>query len=153
MAFVAVIAQAIAVATAVIANVKGKRAFPVDSIVFVMGLGLYMYTLAPTVLPSNSGEFQFVADILGIAHPPGYPLYTMLGKLFTLIPLGDVAYRVNLMSAFFAALTLALVSRTVRRHGGRFGSGHFHYLLGAGYYCQHPKPDCVFHCPHAVRAR
>ena len=56
-----------------------------------------------------------MADILGIAHPPGFPLYTMLGKLFTLIPFGDVAYRVNLMSALFAALTLALVSRTVRR--------------------------------------
>jgi len=111
VAFVAVTAQAIAV----IANVKGKRSLPVDTIVFALGLGLYVYTLAPTVLPSNSGEFQFVADILGIAHPPGYPLFTMLGKLFTLIPVGDVAYRVNLMSAFFAALTLALVSRTVRR--------------------------------------
>ena len=108
VAFVAVIAL-------VLVNVKGKRSFPVDFIVFVLGLGLYVRTLAPTVLPSNSGEFQFVADILGIAHPPGYPLYTMLGKLFTLIPVGDVAYRVNLMSAVFAALTLALVSRTVRR--------------------------------------
>jgi hypothetical protein len=103
----------VAVTALVIANVKGK--LPVDPIVFVLGLGLYVHTLAPTVLPSNSGEFQFVADVLGIAHPPGYPLYTMLGKLFTLIPLGDVAYRVNLMSAFFAASTLALVSRTVRR--------------------------------------
>jgi len=94
---------------------KGKRSFPVDSIVFILSFGLYVYTLAPTVLPSNSGEFQFVTDVLGIAHPPGFPLYTMLGKLFTLIPVGDVAYRVNLMSACFAALTLALVSRTVRR--------------------------------------
>jgi hypothetical protein len=108
VAFAAVIAL-------LIANVKVKRSLPVDALVFVLGLGLYVHTLAPTVLPSNSGEFQFVADILGIAHPPGYPLYTMLGKLFTLIPVGDVAYRVNLMSAFFAALTLALVSRTVRR--------------------------------------
>ncbi|MBC8248345.1 MAG: DUF2723 domain-containing protein [Anaerolineales bacterium] len=105
----------VAVTALLIANVRGKRSFPVDSIVFAVGFGLYVRTLAPTVLPSNSGEFQFVADILGIAHPPGYPFYTMLGKLFTLIPVGDVAYRVNLMSAFFAALTLALVSRTVRR--------------------------------------
>ncbi len=111
VAFVAVIAL-------LIANIKGKKSFPVDAIVFALGLGLYVCTLAPTILPSNSGEFQFVADILGIAHPPGYPLYTMLGKLFTLIPIGDIAYRVNLMSAFFAALTLALVSRTVRRVTG-----------------------------------
>jgi hypothetical protein len=105
----------VAVTALVIANVKVKRPLPVDAVVFALSLGLYVHTLAPTVLPSNSGEFQFVADILGIAHPPGFPLYTMLGKLFTLIPIGDVAYRVNLMSAFFAALTLALVSRTVRR--------------------------------------
>jgi hypothetical protein len=39
-------------------------------------------------------------------HPTGYPLYTLLGKFFTLIPIGDAAYRVNLMSAFFAALTV-----------------------------------------------
>ena len=105
----------VAVTALLIANVKVRRPLPVDAIVFVLSLGLYVHTLAPTVLPSNSGEFQFVADVLGIAHPPGFPLYTMLGKLFTLIPVGDVAYRVNLMSAFFAALTLALVSRTVRR--------------------------------------
>jgi hypothetical protein len=105
----------VAVAALLIANVKVKRPIPADAIVFVLGLCLYVHTLAPTVLPSNSGEFQFVADVLGIAHPPGYPLYTMLGKLFTLLPFGDVAYRVNLMSAFFAALTLDLVSRTVRR--------------------------------------
>ncbi len=108
----------VAVTALLIANVKGKRSFPVDSIVFALGLGLYVRTLAPTILPSNSGEFQFVANILGIAHPPGYPLFTMLGKLFTLITVGDVAYRVNLMSAFFAALTLALLSRTVRRATG-----------------------------------
>jgi hypothetical protein len=108
----------VAVTALLIANVKVRRPPPVDVLVFILSLGLYVHTLAPTVLPSNSGEFQFVADILGIAHPPGYPLYTMLGKLFTLIPVGDVAYRVNLMSAFFAALTLALVSRTVRRVTG-----------------------------------
>lgn len=108
VAFVTVVALAIA-------NIKGKRSVPGDLMVFLLGFGLYVHTLAPTVLPSNSGEFQFVADILGIAHPPGYPLYTMLGKLFTLIPLSDVAYRVNLMSAFFASLTLVLVGRTVRR--------------------------------------
>ena len=108
----------VAVTALLLANVKVKRPLLVDAIVFVLSLGLYVHTLAPTVLPSNSGEFQFVAHILGIAHPPGYPLYTMLGKLFTLIPVGDIAYRLNLMSAFFAALTLALVSRTVRRITG-----------------------------------
>ena len=94
----------------------------VDLTVFVVSLALYLHTLAPTVLPADSGEFQLVSCVLGIAHPPGYPLYTMLGKLFTLLPLGDPARRVNLMSALFAALTLALVSRTVRRASPRSGA-------------------------------
>ncbi|NLS77023.1 MAG: DUF2723 domain-containing protein [Chloroflexi bacterium] len=85
---------------------------------FAGSLTVYVYTLAPGLLPADSGEFQLVARLLGIAHPPGYPLYTMLGKLFTLLPLGDAAYRVNLLSAVAMALTLALLCRLVRRLTG-----------------------------------
>ncbi len=79
--------------------------------VFLVALGLYVLTLAPTVVSmfDDSLEFQLVTYLLGIAHPPGYPLYTVLGWLFTQIPIGDVAYRVNLMSAVFGAVTVALV--------------------------------------------
>ena len=79
------------------------------------GLGLYVATLAPSVQPADAGEFQLVSAVLGIAHPPGYPLYTMLGKLFTLLPLGDPAWRVNLFAAVCAAGTLAVLARTVRQ--------------------------------------
>jgi len=77
---------------------------------------LYMRTLGPSVtcIFCDSLEFQLVTYRLGIAHPTGYPLYTLLGKLFTILPLGDVAYRVNLMSAFFGALTVALLYLTMR---------------------------------------
>jgi hypothetical protein len=77
---------------------------------------LYLNTLAPSVATifDDSLEFQLVCYLPGIAHPSGYPLYTLLGKLFTFLPAGDVAYRVNLMSAFFAALTVALVYATLR---------------------------------------
>jgi hypothetical protein len=84
---------------------------------------LYVSTLAPTTLPADSGEFQLVSYVLGIAHPPGYPLYTMLGKLSTLIPLRDVAYRVNLLSAFVSALTLLVLCRAVRRLTGSTMAG------------------------------
>jgi hypothetical protein len=79
--------------------------------VFSAALLLYIITLAPSVVAlfDDSLEFQLVAYQLGIAHPTGYPLYTLLGKLFTLIPVGDIAYRVNLMSAVFGALTVALL--------------------------------------------
>ncbi|HIC94857.1 MAG TPA: DUF2723 domain-containing protein, partial [Anaerolineae bacterium] len=120
-------AAALVAATALVAvNVERGRNFRlhslVDLLVFVASFALYLHTLAPTVLPADSGEFQLISYVLGIAHPPGYPLYTMLGRLFTLLPLGDPARRVNLMSALFAALTLALVSRTVRRASPKFGA-------------------------------
>jgi hypothetical protein len=79
--------------------------------IFAGALGLYALTLAPTVVAmfDDSLELQLVTYVLGIVHPTGYPLYTLLGWLFTRLPVGDVAYRVNLMSAVFAAITVALV--------------------------------------------
>ncbi|GAB4526447.1 MAG: hypothetical protein Kow0063_00720 [Anaerolineae bacterium] len=79
--------------------------------VFALAMGWYGLTLAPTVVNifDDSLEFQLVTYLLGIAHPTGYPLYTLLGWLFTRFPFGDVAYRVNLMSAVFGALTVALI--------------------------------------------
>ncbi|MFH1086841.1 MAG: DUF2723 domain-containing protein, partial [Chloroflexota bacterium] len=50
--------------------------------VLLGALWLYVSTLAPSVLPADSGEFQLVSGVLGIAHPPGSPLYTLLGGLF-----------------------------------------------------------------------
>ncbi|MGB5931756.1 MAG: DUF2723 domain-containing protein, partial [Anaerolineae bacterium] len=77
---------------------------------------LYLRTMGPSVacIFCDSLEFQLVTYKLGIAHPTGYPLYTLLGKLFTLLPVGDIAYRVNLTSAFFGALTVALLYLTMR---------------------------------------
>lgn len=70
------------------------------------------------MLPADSGEFQLVSYVLGIAHPPGYPLYTLLGKVFTLLPFGDVAFRVNLLSAVISAVILWLLSRCIRLVSG-----------------------------------
>ena len=93
-----------------------RRDFLLGAVIFVSALALYGRTLAPSVATvfDDSLEFQLVCPTLGIAHPTGYPLYTLLGKFFTLIPLGDAAYRVNLMSAFFAALTVVLIYLIVR---------------------------------------
>lgn len=59
-------------------------------------------TSPPAVYTGDSGETISVSYTLGIQHPPGYPLITMLGKLFTFIPLGDVSFRLYLMSASLA---------------------------------------------------
>jgi len=74
--------------------------------VFISSLGLYIRTLAPGILPGDSAEFQVLAYQLGIAHCPGYPIYLLLAKIFTFLPVGEIAYRVNLFSAFMAALAV-----------------------------------------------
>jgi len=75
----------------------------------LLAFAVYLRTLAPTVMWYDMGELTTASYVLGIAHNTGYPLYLLLGKLFTFLPFGDVAYRVNLMSAVFAALTVSLV--------------------------------------------
>lgn len=86
-------------------------------LLFVVSFAGYYFTLAPTITWENngvdSGDLVTAAYTLGIAHPPGYPLYVLLGKAFTLLFAGDVAHRVNLMSAFFAAGTVSLIYGTV----------------------------------------
>jgi hypothetical protein len=57
----------------------------------------------------DDGLFILASYYLGIAHPPGYPLFTLVGHLFSLLPFGSVAYRVHLASALFGALSCALL--------------------------------------------
>jgi 4-amino-4-deoxy-L-arabinose transferase-like glycosyltransferase len=67
-------------------------------------LALYAASAPRTVAMEDDGLFVMSSYFLGMEHPPGYPLHTLLGKLFTLLPLGSVAYRVHLLSAVFGAL-------------------------------------------------
>src|ERR1051325_5016409 len=84
-----------------------------------VGVGLlsllsYLFTLAPTIVGGDSGELVTAVATLGVPHPPGYPLYCLLGHLFTLlVPFGSVAYRVNLFSAVAAAATAGLMAYLV----------------------------------------
>src|SRR4030042_1235500 len=78
--------------------------------VFLIALTVYALTLTPSLsyLSPDGSELATVPYVLGLAHSPGYPLYTWLGFLFShLVPLGDVAYRINLMSAVMGALAAA----------------------------------------------
>jgi hypothetical protein len=73
-----------------------------------LALAVYLRTLAPTVMWYDMGEFASAAHVLGVAHNTGYPLLLLLGKLFTFLPVGEVAFRVNLLSAACGALTVGL---------------------------------------------
>ena len=83
--------------------------------VFVVSFVVYWLTLTPS-LSYNSidgNELATVPSQLGLLHQTGYPVYTWIGKAFSLLPFGDVAYRANLLSAVSAAGTVALVSSLV----------------------------------------
>ena len=82
-------------------------------LVIVASLGLNTYTLAPTVTLVDSGELIVAAHSLGVAHPPGFPLYVMLAHVAALVPIGSVAQRVNFASALFAALACGLLTLVV----------------------------------------
>ena len=84
-------------------------------IAVALPLLVYVPNLSPYVGRADTFEFQVTALRLGIAHPTGYPLYVLLGKLFTLLPFGTLAWKVNLTSAVCAAGAAGLVYLLIYR--------------------------------------
>ncbi|XP_061038580.1 protein O-mannosyl-transferase TMEM260 isoform X3 [Eubalaena glacialis] len=97
--------------------------------VFAAVAAVFTLTLPPSVPGGDSGELITAAHELGVAHPPGYPLFTLVAKLaIILFPFGSVAYRVNLLCGFFGAVAAALLFFTVFRLSGSYAGG----ILAAG---------------------
>ena len=71
--------------------------------VFGLALVVYLRTLLPGVSVGDWAEMQWIPARLGIPHPTGYPLYVLLGKAFSLIPIGSLGFRAELLSAVAAA--------------------------------------------------
>jgi len=84
-------------------SVTLKRIDVVAVLSFVIPLFVYLLTLAPTVTFFDSGEFVTAIASLGSAHSPGYPLFISYAKMFTWLPFGNVAFRVNFATAISAA--------------------------------------------------
>ena len=79
-------------------------------IVVALALGVYVRTLLPSVDFWDTAEAQTVPHTLGIFHPTGFPTYTLVGWAWSQLPVGSVAYRMNLMSAVSVALAAGLVT-------------------------------------------
>jgi hypothetical protein len=85
-----------------------------------VAFGVYLRTLAPGLVDDvDAAMFQFVGRALGVAHNPGYPLYVLLTFAFSFLPVGSLAYRINLFSALFGGLAVALSFLLCRRLGCR----------------------------------
>jgi len=76
---------------------------------FFIALATYLLTVQPTVPFLDCGEFTAAAALQQVPHPPGAPLFLMIGKLFHLLPFGDPGWRVNLVSVFSSAITVGLL--------------------------------------------
>lgn len=74
---------------------------------------VYLFTLAPSVIQIDTGELAAVQATLGIAHPTGYPLYTIIGYLFSKIPLPfTTIYQLNLLAAIYCAVAVSIFTYT-----------------------------------------
>ena len=93
---------------------------------------LYAATAAPGTLFGDPSEYQFIPAILGIAHPPGYALYTLMARLWQMIvPVGTIAFRTNLLAAAVGAWAVVAVYLNVYILGMALGRPQPVVLLGA----------------------
>jgi len=95
---------------------ENKKKLIYSFIILLFPVSIHFKTLSPTVSFIDSGELATVCTTLGIAHPTGYPIYTLVGRFFSLLPLGPPILNLNLLSllsvsfanlvSFFVFLTL-----------------------------------------------
>jgi hypothetical protein len=78
-------------------------------VLFFLCLVVLLRTMVPTLYTLDSAELATGVATLGIVHAPGYPLYLLSAHLFTLLPFGDIAFKINLFSVICLALTVAIL--------------------------------------------
>ncbi|MBI4631779.1 MAG: DUF2723 domain-containing protein, partial [Chloroflexi bacterium] len=88
---------------------------PSSLILFIIGFALYLNTLAPSIVFGDPTEYTLMPHLWSIVHPPGYAFMTLLVKLWqTILPIGSLAYRTNLLSAVAGAVTGVMVMRSIQ---------------------------------------
>jgi hypothetical protein len=117
-------------------------------------LAVYWVTLAPSVVGGDAGELITGTACGGVLHPPGYPLYTMLGKLFLLLPFGEPALRMNVFSCVCGVAAAVMLQRAAARWSGSPWAG----VMAAGWFAfsaivwEHAVGAEVFSLHHAFVA-
>ncbi|MEK7274885.1 MAG: DUF2723 domain-containing protein, partial [Candidatus Desantisbacteria bacterium] len=105
-------------------NRSGILEYGCGIFVFLAALFTYLATLTPDIGFHDCGDMVPAVMKLGVCHPPGYPFFCLLGKLFiSLVPIGNIAYRMNFLSSLFASTTVMLVYFIVVKIGQSIISG------------------------------
>lgn len=100
-------------------------------VVFLAALCIYLFTLTPDIGFHDCGDMVPAVMNLGVCHPPGYPFFCLIGKLFiSLVPIGNIAYRMNFLSSLFASTTVMMVYFIVVRIGQSIlPNGRISYII------------------------
>lgn len=112
----------------------GKFDALIALVLAILALAAYVRTLAPDILYGDSAEFQCLAYTLGTTHSTGYPTYLFLGRLIGFLPVNNPAWRISLLSAVCAAVTVGgvyLLARDFTR--SRVGAAMGSLALGISY--------------------
>lgn len=103
-------------------------------LVFIISFIVYLLTISPTVPFWDCGEFIATSYTLGVPHPPGSPLFILVGRIFSLLPTSaDIAYRVNLISPIVSALANMFLFLIIVKLANRLGFNHGAYQKLAVY--------------------
>lgn len=93
------------------------------ALVFAVPFFVYLVSACSTVFAGDSGELITAAYVLGVAHPPGYPLFCLLGKLFSWLPFANIAFRVNILAGFFGAGSVFMLYLFIKKLLSSLGNG------------------------------
>src|ERR1035437_2266197 len=104
---------------------------------FLLLWALCITKIAPTYIAGDSPETIMAFNFLGIQHPPGYALNTLLGKIFILIPLGNIMFRSAMMAVFFniaTAIALFMMALVIFAEKGKKTEVYCAALIAAAFY-------------------
>jgi tetratricopeptide (TPR) repeat protein len=94
----------------------GKWDWIAAAITFLISMTAFVYYMSPSVTLQDSGELVTGAYNFGVPHPPGYPLWAFLGWVWRyIVPIGNPAYRICLMSCFTGAAVTGLMTLLMTR--------------------------------------
>jgi len=86
-----------------------KKPEDLPCLLFFFSFGIFLFTATPSIYWRDSPEFQAIGFLLDIAHPSGSPLYSIVAKLFTLLPIANIGFKITILSSFFGACLCVLL--------------------------------------------